>query len=386
VPQEKIEIKVSRGLRARASARNLLSVSTLRKLPANLLLLRQLRSLADWQALQSEVDRDLQRKIAIVGRPNTGKSTLFNALRGEYASAVSPEAGTTTALVRGAFGPFTLIDTPGHLPDVQKAGIDEAAVAALLLDATRGLRREDQVLLGELRRTQKPLVVALNKIDVLQGQGHDPDDVAAELAARLGVADVIPISARTGENVAEELVPALLDAHPDAALAIGRALPRFRREAAQRLVRMAALVSLAAGLEPIPLLDIPILLGNQIRLVLRIAAIYGEPMTVRHARELGTTIVSGLALRYLAEQAAKLVPFGGDVVSGAIAAAGTWAMGQVAIEYFESGKRFSRDQLNQLFRRYYQRYREEHIERELAEAASRPGALPAPLAADESAR
>ena len=102
---------------------------------------------------------------------------------------------------------------------------------------------------------------------------------------------------------------------------------------------------------------IPILLGNQIRMVLRVAAIYGEPLSARHFRELVPTVIGGLLFRYLAEETAKIVPFGGDLVAGAIAAAGTWSLGMVAIEYFESGKRLSGDQLRDMFDRFYQKYR-----------------------------
>jgi small GTP-binding protein len=382
VSQDKIEVKVGRAQRAAGSAQSLLSVSTLRRLPGNLALLRRFMSLTKWDAFQGEIRDELERKIAIVGLPNVGKSTLFNTLRGQRLSAVSDKEGTTTSLIRGTFGPFVLIDTPGHLPEVQRAGVDESSVVVLLLDAPRGIRPEDRALLRDLRRIGKPLVVALNKVDALRA---DPDDVAGEVAARLGVNDVIPISARSGANVGEELVPALIEASPDAALSIGLALPGFRRAAAQRIVRNAALISLAAGLEPIPLVDIPILLGNQIRMVLRIAAVYGEPMDARHTRELVTTIIGGLALRYLAEEAAKMVPIGGDVVAGAIAAAGTWTLGQVAIEYFENGKQFSRKQLKELFMRYYRRSREDWLNQELAAAATRAdGAGPAAVEAVEA--
>ena len=75
--------------------------------------------------------------------------------------------------------------------------------------------------------------------------------------------------------------------------------------------------------------------------MLRVAAVYGEPMNAQHMRELVTIIAGGLFMRYLAEAAAKVVPFGGDLVAGAIAAAATWSIGQVAIEYFESGKKLT---------------------------------------------
>jgi small GTP-binding protein len=362
VSDEQKNGKSSRKGRARASARDLFSVAALLKLPGNLATFRRFLVLTKWDDLHAEIAGELSRRVAIVGLANSGKSTLFNTLSGKYASPVSPTEGTTVTLIRGNFGPFVLIDTPGHLPDVQRAGVEESSLAVLLLDATKPVRDDDRRLLRELQKTGRPLIVVLNKLDAVRG---DPDDIAGEWAARLGVQDVIPISALSGSNVAEELIPALLEASPEAAMAIGRALPGYRRQAALKLVRTATLIGLAAGMEPIPLIDIPILLGNQIRLVLRIAAVYGEPMSAKHTRELAATILGGLGLRLLAEEVAKLVPVGGDVVSGAIAAAGTWAIGQVAIEYFEQGKQMSAKQLNELFQRYYQRYRTTPPDRQL---------------------
>src|SRR5205085_10529865 len=168
-------------------------------------------------------------------------------------------------------------------------GIDQAMVVVLLIDATKGLQEKDKALYAAIAKTNKPVIVAVNKVDTFKSIA-EADRAAHEVAVELGVAGVIPISARTGENVAEELIPAMIEVSPDAALVIGRELPAFRRAAARRMIRNATLVSLAAGLEPIPLVDIPILLGNQIRLVLRLAALYGEQMdtadAMKHAREL----------------------------------------------------------------------------------------------------
>ncbi|MBF6591667.1 MAG: GTP-binding protein [Ktedonobacterales bacterium] len=355
-------------------SRNLLKFSTIASIPSNLAQLRKALNSINWQVAQEEIAEELQHKVAILGLANSGKSTLFNTLQGKYRSAVSATAGTTTTLVRGDFGPFALIDTPGHLPDLQAQAVAEAAVVVYLLDAAEGLRPRDSELIEQLRKREKPLVVALNKADLLAGSA---DEAAARTAARLHLQDVIPIAARTGENVAEELIPALIETSPEAAVVLGRQLPQFRREAASKLTRTAMLVSLAAGLEPIPLIDIPILLSTQIRLVLRIAAVYGEPLKAEHARELMLTIAGGLALRYLAEEVAKAVPFGGDLVSGAIAAAGTWAIGQVAMEYFESGKQLNRRQISDLFSRSYRRYREEHPARALMAPAEERPVLPA---------
>ncbi|HEX8731277.1 MAG TPA: GTP-binding protein [Ktedonobacterales bacterium] len=337
--------------------KSLLTLSTLAGIPSSLATIRKFVSAVDWREAQEEIAGELDRKIAIVGMPNSGKSTLFNTLEGQYRSYVSPEAGATKEFVRGAFGPFALIDTPGHLPEMQRQAIDEASAALYLLDATQGVRPQDTEVIQRLRDGEKPFVIALNKTDLLAG---DVDELAARVAARLHVTDVTPISAQTGENVAEELIPAIINTSPEAALVLGRLLPQYRRRAANKLVRNASLVSLAAGLQPIPLVDIPILLSNQIRMTLRIAAVYGEPVTAAHLREIMTTVAGGLIMRYFAEELAKVAPVAGDLVSGAIAAAGTYALGQVAIEYFENGKRLSRRQINDMFNRYYRRYREEH--------------------------
>ena len=346
-----------------------LGINTLLSLPTNIGLIRSFMKALNWNEAQSEVLEGLKNTVVIVGQPNTGKSTLFNYLKGQQLSPVSPEAGTTRNLVRADFGPFTLIDTPGHLPELMESGMDLASVIVFLIDGTKGLQSKDRELYDTIKKLNKPTIIGVNKVDALSGD-EAGDKVANEIAVALGVAGVIPVSGRTGVNVAEELIPAMIDASPEAALVIGRELPAYRRNAAQRIIRNATLISLAAGLEPFPLVDIPILLGNQIRLVLRLAALYGEPVdsanTTKHLRELIAVMAGGLGLRYLAEQAAKAIPFGGDFISGAIAGAGTWAMGQVILEYYESGKKISPQRLRMLYHDFYFRYRKQQIAQELS--------------------
>ncbi len=362
-----------------------LGVSTLKNLPANINMVQSLMKAANWKQAHDEVLQGLNNTVVIVGQPNTGKSTLFNKLKGQTLSAVSPHEGTTRTLVRTDFGPFTLVDTPGidapgALSDIAQAGLDQASVIVFLIDGSKGIQAKDRELYGMIAAQKKPTVVAVNKVDTLRG-GESGDQIATEIAVALGAVGVIPISATKGTNVAEELVPALIEASPEAALVIGRELPAFRREAAQRIIRNATLVSLAAGLEPIPLIDIPILLGTQIRLVLRLAALYGEPMnsaeTVRHARELVVTMLSGLGLRFVAEQAAKVVPFGGDLVAGLIAAGATWSIGEVALEYYEGGKKLSSGTIRQRTSDLYRRFRRDNTAEELQREAAVYGSTPA---------
>ena len=99
------------------------------------------------------------------------------------------------------------------------------------------------------------------------------------------------------------------------------------------------------------------------RLVLRLAALYGKPVddeaAKKHIRQMVATLLGGLSLRLLAEQAAKAVPFGGDFVAGAIAAAATWSIGQVAFEYYEGNGRISPKRLREVYRGFYNRFRKD---------------------------
>ncbi|MDQ6694035.1 MAG: 50S ribosome-binding GTPase [Chloroflexota bacterium] len=315
--------------------------------------LRSLLRALDWEQIHNDIKQEASARLAIVGPVNSGKSTLFNLLEGKDFSPAGPIPGTTREAIIRPLGPFVLVDTPGF---GEIGGVDRANLAArsaaeadcivLLLDAGAGLRQGDADLLHYLQSLRRPVVVALNKIDLL---GNRADETVADAAARLGV-PVIPLSAKKGTNVAEKLVPALVDALPALAVALGRELPPLRRSASQRVVRQAAVLNTAIGAEPIPLIDIPVLLTTQARMVLRIAAIYGEPLTARHAKELIGTIAGGLAFRYLAQQGAKLVPSGGWAVAAGIAALGTFGIGQVAIEYFESGKRLTRTQMRDMYK------------------------------------
>src|SRR6266702_1805840 len=199
-----------------------LGMKTLLSLPSNIGMIRSFMKALNWREAQGEVLEGLKNTVVIVGLPNTGKSTLFNYVKGQQLSPVSSEAGTTRTLVRTDFGPFTLIDTPGHLPELMESGMDQASVIVFLLDATKGLQSKDRELYETIKKLNKPTIIAVNKVDALPGE-ESGDKVANEVAVGLGVAGVIPVSGRTGVNIAEELVPAMIDASPEAALVIGRA-------------------------------------------------------------------------------------------------------------------------------------------------------------------
>ncbi len=342
------------------------SVPGMTRLPATLMEIRRLFDAFDWTAMARQVEEETLTQVAIVGPVNSGKSTLFNFLKGHDISPVAPVPGTTRALLNERWGPFTLVDTPGfgEVDGVDRAGIalggiEAAHVIILVLDAGAGVRQADYALLQRLRATNKPVIAVLNKIDLL---GKEGEAVLIDARGKLGEPGLIPISAKKGTNIARLLLPRVVDAHPALAVAIGRAIPAYRRQACRKVIRNASLLNAAIGAEPIPGLDIPFLLASQARMVLRVAAIYGEPMSAQHAKELIATIAGGVALRYLGQEGAKLVPAAGWAIASMVAAAGTYAIGHVAVQYFEHDKKLTAEQMQAL----YKRKRREH-DRELTE-------------------
>ncbi len=164
--------------------------------------------------------------VAIVGRPNVGKSTLFNRLTGDDRSVVHEQPGTTRdtidTVVETEVGPLRLVDTAG-MRRRSKIGegteyyslvralqaVDEADVALLVIDATEGVTGQDQRLAERVAAAGCPIVVLLNKWELLDAEGRA--DLRWQVSDKLrfvGDAPVLPITALSGKGV-HKLLPAL---------------------------------------------------------------------------------------------------------------------------------------------------------------------------------
>lgn len=153
--------------------------------------------------------------VAIVGRPNVGKSTLFNALAGEMISIVKDTPGVTRdriyAEVNWLDKEFTLIDTGGIEPDSKdiilsqmreqaQIAIDTADVIIFLTDVKQGLVDSDSKVADMLRRSGKPVVLVVNKVDSFQKFMTDVYEFY-----NLGIGDPMPISASSRLGIGDML-------------------------------------------------------------------------------------------------------------------------------------------------------------------------------------
>ncbi len=167
----------------------------------------------------------MSRIVAIVGRPNVGKSTLFNRLTRRRDALVADVPGLTRDRRYGVAdvdGAVTLVDTGGLIEEASDVGdlmarqadlaIDEADLVLFVVDARAGLTVPDEAIATRLRKAGAVVIVAVNKID------GAPEANAAEFA-RLGFAAVVPISAAHGRGM-DALVEQMTAALPVAPTAL----------------------------------------------------------------------------------------------------------------------------------------------------------------------
>jgi GTP-binding protein Era len=165
--------------------------------------------------------------VALVGRPNAGKSTLLNHLVGEKVAIVSPKPQTTRTQIRGVLtrddGQIVFVDTPGiHKPgyalnrrmmQVVAEALSTVDVVLLLVDATSRPGAGDRFALDLVAASGKPVFLVLNKVDRIANKNALLPIIESRAAGH-EFAEVVPLSARTGANVGR-LVDAVLGYLPE---------------------------------------------------------------------------------------------------------------------------------------------------------------------------
>jgi GTP-binding protein len=221
-----------------------IAVSALHGRSSGDLLDRVVELLPDAPSATEEEEED--PRFALVGRPNVGKSSLFNRLVGEERSVVFEEAGTTRdavdALVQWPGGRVRFVDTAGFRRPAKTQGveyysflraeraIEQAQVAVVVLDASEGLTAEDKRIAARVMEFGRGLVVVANKWDLVEEKDRTYKAMVEELAP-FARAPVLRTSAKTGTGV-HRLPAVLLEVH-------GRWTSRAPTAAVNEVIRAA---------------------------------------------------------------------------------------------------------------------------------------------------
>ncbi|RTE66525.1 ribosome biogenesis GTPase Der [Amphritea opalescens] len=256
------------------------------------------------EELDEDEERQRQKKIAIIGRPNVGKSTLVNRILGEDRVVVFDQAGTTRDSIYIPFErdgePYTLIDTAGirRRKNVTEAvekfsiiktlrAINDANVVVLVIDAREGVSDQDLHLLGYVLDAGRSLVIAINKWDGMTGE--EKEEVREQLRRRLefvSFARMHFISALHGSGVGNLFVS--VDE------AYGFAMTKW---ATNKLTRL--LEDIVADHQP------PMVNGNRIKLRYAHQGGSNPPIIVIHGNQ--TNSLPGSYKRYLENKFTKIL-------------------------------------------------------------------------------
>lgn len=151
--------------------------------------------------------------VAVIGRPNAGKSTLVNKIIGEKVAIVSEKAQTTRNTIRGIYTDDEMqavfLDTPGiHKPkyrlgkymvEAAQNSMEGVDVIFYIIDSSLTFGRGEEFIIETLKDKQTPVYLLVNKIDLLEREKLLP--LLAELSSKMNFKEIIPISALSGENI-----------------------------------------------------------------------------------------------------------------------------------------------------------------------------------------
>ncbi len=170
---------------------------------------------------EEEQDDDSIVKVAVIGKPNVGKSSLINAISGEERAIVSDIAGTTRdatdTYISNKYGDFMFIDTAGlrRKSKVEdqiekysviraKMAVERATVCVIIIDAVEGFTEQDSKVAGIAHEMGKACIIAVNKWDALEKDGRTMDSYRKKLMndfSFMSYAPIIFISAKTGQRL-----------------------------------------------------------------------------------------------------------------------------------------------------------------------------------------
>ena len=245
------------------------------------------------------------------------------------AAGTTPEVGQVAEDIRHARIPVMVVTA-------SPAAVRSAAEAAGVPIAPADLIAPDQVAGSDVIPLSRPVVVHSGAAAVA---APDAAGGIVQDAAQDGISlEPIPLSVDMMERLALRMGEWVVATFKETRLSYAQAFDFVRRPLALESVRSTAAQNAGVGLVVvIPGADMPVMTANQAKMVLEIAAAYGQPLTAERIKELAAIVGGGFAWRAVARQIIGVVPALGWAVKAGIGYGGTVAMGTAAIEYFEHG-------------------------------------------------
>ncbi|WP_314039551.1 DUF697 domain-containing protein [Slackia exigua] len=245
------------------------------------------------------------------------------------AAGTTPEVGQVAEDIRRARIPVMVVTA-------SPAAVRSAAEAAGVPIAPADLIAPDQVAGSDVIPLSRPVVVHSGAAAVA---APDAAGGIVQDAAQDGISlEPIPLSVDMMERLALRMGEWVVATFKETRLSYSQAFDFVRRPLALESVRSTAAQNAGVGLVVvIPGADMPVMTANQAKMVLEIAAAYGQPLTADRVKELAAIVGGGFAWRAVARQIIGVVPALGWAVKAGIGYGGTVAMGTAAIEYFEHG-------------------------------------------------
>ncbi|HEX7586892.1 MAG TPA: zinc-ribbon domain-containing protein [Anaerolineae bacterium] len=277
--------------------------------------------------------------LAFVGAAGVGKSTLIAALRHDGRS-------------------HEKVITPTIESDLKAAArLGETDLIVLVLDSTRAEFPAEAELCAEWLQASRQVIVFYNKMDTV----IEANALSATINQWSGARSAFG-SANDPVSLATEFIPRVLDALPERHLSLARHWPLFRTAVARKLIAdtstSSAAYSFSTGLaEVIPALDIPfnvadvvILTKNQALMVYKLGLVLGLSTRWQdHVAEFGGVVGAGFLWRQVARQLVGLVPVWGILPKVAVAYAGTYALGEAIIRWYQTGHKVSGRGMRELY-------------------------------------
>jgi len=259
-----------------------------------------------------------------IGRPGRGQLQLLDARRPASQPILQDELARETPDL------FVFVRTAGDIDDALAVDLDHTAQLLALVAPNGGTTPK---LLGLLLPAGSADPEAARR--ELHAALHKSPELSARMVGTLALTPGV-LDHRLAELIALEL-PAEAQLEM-ARLSGNRAL---QKQIAQVVIKSVTAICTAIGAQPIPLADFPILTSLQATMVAGIMHISGREMSVKLASEfiaaLGANVGLGLVLRESTRAAVKLIPGWGNAISGAVAGAGTYSIGQATVAYFIDG-------------------------------------------------